>query len=360
MKRLNKIFSFLALFILPVTSLTAQEKFAGKVEFDRTVVDFGDISLEDGPQSCSYTVTNISDKPMVIYTVANSCGCTDVKWTREPILPGKKGQISAVYSNDEGPYPFDKTLTVHFSDMSKPVVLRFRGVSHQKKLPLNEIYTVRRGAMGLKEDAIKCGNIEQGGMRSDMFYVANLSDRPMTVSFKDLSPQLIIKAEPSTVAAGQTAKISYTVKADRALWGKNWYSATPVVNGKAQDPIRIWAFTKENFSAYTKAMKDAAPVVSFKTCAYSFNRVRKGTKVNASYEFTVSGKENFVVHKIDCDFPGVKVNPIPEIKPGQKYRITAEVDTSELPSGETNVIITLVTNSPSRPLVNLFVHGWLD
>lgn len=360
MKRLNEIFSFLAALIISATALQAQERFAGKLEFDRTIVDFGDISLDDGPQSCSYTVTNISDKAMVIYTVANSCGCTEVKWTREPILPGKKGHISAVYSNDEGPYPFDKTLTVYFSDMAKPVVLRFRGVSHQKKMSLNEIYTVRRGAMGLKSDSIKCGNIEQGGMRSDMVYMANLSDKPMTVSFKDVSPQLLIKAEPSTVAPGQTAEIRFTVKADRELWGKNWYSATPVVNGKAQEAVRIWAFTKENFSSYTKSMKDAAPLVSFKTCAYSFNRVKKGTKVNAVYEFSVTGKENFIVHKVDCDFPGVKVSPIPEVKPGQKCRITAEVDTSKLPAGETNVIITLVTNSPSRPLVNLFVHGWLD
>lgn len=360
MNRLNKIFSLFAAFILSAIAVSAQEKFAGKVEFDKTIVDFGDISLDDGPQSCSYTVTNISDKPMVIYTVANSCGCTDVKWTREPILPGKKGTISAVYSNDEGPYPFDKTLTVHFSDITKPVVLRFRGVSHDRKMSLEEIYTVHRGEMGLKDDAIKCGNVEQGGMRSDMVYMANLSGKPMTVTFKDVSPQLSIKAEPSSVAPGQTAKIVFTVKADRSLWGKNWYSATPVVNGKAREPIRIWAFTKENFASMSKAQRDAAPMVSFKSCAYSFNRVKKGSVINASYEFTASGKENFVVYKTDCDFPGVKVSPIPEVKPGQKCRITAEVDTSQLPAGETNVIISLVTNSPSRPLVNLFVHGWID
>ena len=89
---------------------TSTQERIGTVEFDKTIHNFGDVMLSDGPLSCTFTMKNVSEKPVVIYNVVTSCGCTDVEWTREPIKPGNTGTISTVYTNDEGPYPFDKTL----------------------------------------------------------------------------------------------------------------------------------------------------------------------------------------------------------------------------------------------------------
>ena len=52
------------------------------VEFDKTVHDFGDISVNDGPQTCTFTVKNVGKEPIAIYEVVTSCGCTDASWTR--------------------------------------------------------------------------------------------------------------------------------------------------------------------------------------------------------------------------------------------------------------------------------------
>ena len=97
-------------------AVSAQEKIGSNLEIDKSIHDFGDVMIDDGPVSCAFTVKNIGQSPAVIYNVVSSCGCTDVKWTREPLKPGDTGKISVTYSNDEGPYPFDKTLTVYFSD----------------------------------------------------------------------------------------------------------------------------------------------------------------------------------------------------------------------------------------------------
>ena len=76
---------------------SAQEKIGGTVEFDRTVHDFGDVMISDGPVRCTFTMKNISNGPVVIYNVVTTCGCTDVSWTKSPILPGKTGTISSTY-----------------------------------------------------------------------------------------------------------------------------------------------------------------------------------------------------------------------------------------------------------------------
>ena len=99
-----------------------------RAEFDRTVHDFGTISQADGAQSCVFTVTNTGDEPLTILSAITSCGCTNVKWTRNSLAKGEKGTIEATYSNEDGPYPFDKTITVYLSDIRKPVILHLRGV----------------------------------------------------------------------------------------------------------------------------------------------------------------------------------------------------------------------------------------
>lgn len=96
-------------------------------EFDKTVHDFGEISLKDGPLSCTFTVTNTGDEPLTIFAVVSTCGCTGATWTRESIAPGDSGEVSVTYTNDEGPYPFDKSLTVYTSAQKKPIVLHLRG-----------------------------------------------------------------------------------------------------------------------------------------------------------------------------------------------------------------------------------------
>lgn len=104
----------------------------GPVSFDKTVHDFGEVSQKDGELSCTFTVTNTGDEPLIIFAVVSSCGCTNVTWTRETIAPGEKGKVTATYSNDEGPYPFDKRLSVYTSADSKPVILHFKGVVRKK------------------------------------------------------------------------------------------------------------------------------------------------------------------------------------------------------------------------------------
>lgn len=100
----------------------------GRAQFDRTVHDFGTISQADGPQTCVFTVTNTGDEPLTILSAISSCGCTNVRWTRASLAKGEKGTIEATYTNEDGPYPFDKTITVYLSDIRKPVVLHLRGV----------------------------------------------------------------------------------------------------------------------------------------------------------------------------------------------------------------------------------------
>ena len=358
------ILTLVAFYFCPDT--WAQERVSESLEIDKTVHNFGDIILGSGPVSCTFTIKNIGSKPAVIYNVASSCGCTNVNWSKEPLMPGKAGKISVTYSNDEGAYPFDKSLTVYVSDVKKPIILKVRGVSVAKQKPLAESYTVHFGALAMKEKEFKCGNLEQGGHKSNAVMVANISDTPISVSFTNVSPYLSIKVSPNPIPAQSTAEMSFTVTANRDLWGKNYYWANPLVNGKSikdasgNSKIAIWAFTKENFAGLSSDEKSKGPRPMFNESTYSFGKVKRGGIVNAEFTFKNEGKEDFKVYAVNSDAADWSCGTIPIAKPGETVSFKVMLNTAKMPIGEALTIVTLTTNSPLRPIVNLFIAGWIE
>ena len=329
------------------------------VEFDKTVHDFGDISVNDGPQTCTFTVKNIGKEPIAIYEVVTSCGCTDASWTREPLQPGKTGTISATYKNEDGPVPFDKTLTVYIAGVGKPVILRLRGIVHEKKKSVAELYGAEKlGVMGLKSLNYKVQNILQGESSSDEAKIANLGYKPMKVTFADVSPNLSIEVVPATVPAGETAALRFTVKSDPDVWGKHIYKATPVVNGvKAAKPVTVSALTRGNFASWTPDQRKNAAQCIFDESTVSFDTANAGSKVKATFTFTNKGKSPLQFYSIDADAEGVTATLPGETAAQGKGSIPVTLDTSALPKGETVVMLTLTTNCPARPLINLFLVG---
>lgn len=339
----------------------SREKIGSQLEIDKLVHNFGNIVHKSGPVSCTFTVTNSGNQPAVIYNVVSTCGCTNVQWTKEPIRPGQSGKISVTYSNDEGAYPFDKTLTTYISDSKKPVLLKVRGISIEKERPLSELYPVKYGPLALRESLIKCGNMEQGGKKSEAVLVANTSAKPIKVTFANVDKNLTVAVSPNPIPANSTAEMTFTTTADRSIWGKNTYYATPVINGTpAQGKIGFWAFTKENFSHLNQDQKAKGPRPTFKESTFSFGKVKQGEPVHATFTFKNDGKEKFQVYKVDSDAAKWTCGTIPAVDPGKEVTFRFTLDTKGLPKGEHLTIVTLTTNSPLRPLVNIFVAGFIE
>ena len=354
-------------FTAPVQELSASleaeepaDEKADVLSWDKTVHDFGDVSVTDGPLGCSFTLTNTGKEPIAIFEVVSSCGCTDVKWTREPILPGKSGTISATYKNEDGPMPFDKTLTVYVSGVKRPVVLRLRGVVHEKKKSLSELYGAQKlGAFGIKSRELKTGTLKQGQTTSEAVTVANLGKKPLEVHFADVSPELTLSVEPNPIPVGSSATLRYTVEANPALYGKNRYSATPVLGGKKADaPLVVTTWTQENFGALTASQRENSPTPYFETSTFNYGIVQKGSKVEVAFHCTNKGANTFHIHKVDAESPALALSaPLEDIAGGKKGSVRFTLDTSSLDKGENVIMVSLTTNSPLRPLINLFVAG---
>lgn len=118
------IFIFMAI-LLATGMASAQQK--AVISAEQTSYDFGTIKEADGKVSHTFQIKNQGDKPLVITRVIASCGCTTPEWTKEPIAPGKTGDIKVTYDPAGRPGPFTKTISVYSNGKTGSFVLTIRG-----------------------------------------------------------------------------------------------------------------------------------------------------------------------------------------------------------------------------------------
>lgn len=87
------------------------KEFLTEIAWDQTEKDLG--SIEEGQKlEVVFTFTNKGKKPLVIKTVQATCGCTVPEVPKEPVMPGNKGLIKAVFDSQGRSGSNHKTITV--------------------------------------------------------------------------------------------------------------------------------------------------------------------------------------------------------------------------------------------------------
>ncbi len=332
------------------------------ISFDKKIHDFGDVIISDGPVKCTFTFTNISNAPIVVHNIISSCGCATPQWTRSPVKPGEKGKVDVVFNNDQGPYPFDKTLTLYVSSVSRPVILRIRGTAHEKKKNVDELFTGKIGQMGINKTVVSLRNIEQGVLKQDNIDIANLSKSPLKVETVDVTRGLLLTVYPNPIPPKSIAKLTYTVDPTllpKQKWGKETFTGRFVLNGKKhQEQFSVTAVIVDNFRNLNKNEVKNAPIPIIEKSYYDFGTAVKGAVIEISYKIKNKGKRELLIHKVESEKSGLsQISPIPlRIKAGGTATLKLRFDTKEH-YGDMINILTLITNSPSKPMVNLFITG---
>ncbi len=96
-----------------------------QITWEKTTYDFGTIP-QGTPATGVFTFTNSGTAPLILSNVQGSCGCTVPEWTKDPIMPGKKGTIKATY-NAANMGAFNKSITVTSNAESPTSVIFIKG-----------------------------------------------------------------------------------------------------------------------------------------------------------------------------------------------------------------------------------------
>lgn len=115
------------IFLLLTYSLTIIGQDKANLSFSKKTIDLGSISHKKKPIIVNYIFTNEGQKPLVIYKVKASCGCTIPTWPKAPIKPGEKSLIKVEFYTESQKGVFMKTLFVESNSKEDVMLIKLKG-----------------------------------------------------------------------------------------------------------------------------------------------------------------------------------------------------------------------------------------
>jgi hypothetical protein len=116
----------------------AQSKPLTNIVLSEAQFDFGKIRKGDQKEH-TYEITNMGENPLIISQVKPGCGCTVPDYTKEPILPGKKGQITLKFDSSSFDGLVNKQAEIYANVEKAPIVIGFSADIQPSSTPITEV-----------------------------------------------------------------------------------------------------------------------------------------------------------------------------------------------------------------------------
>lgn len=345
-----KTFYFLVLFLSGFL-VSAQNR--GNAEFVEDTFDFGDVNEGDGPIVHEFEFTNTGKAPLIISNVKASCGCTTPGWSKEPVLPGKKGFVKAQYNPLNRPGAFKKSLTITSDGESPRTVLYIQGKVIPRMKTVEEELRIQIGAMRVKNKTVNMGRVttEKPGIREVDVY--NDSDSAFSFTKKMIGPKFIaLSFQPETLQPKEKGKIriAYDPNFKDNLGFQN--HSVKFYTDEAEDEekeLNIMATITEYFPPMSAEEKAKAPQLNITDRIYDFGKIARGTSKETKFELVNTGKTSLNIRKIipNCSCIQAKLDSY-DIEPGGSTTLTTTFD-SDGRRGNQLKNITIYSNDPASP-----------
>ena len=327
------------------------------IEFAKTKHDFGTIKETGGDVSHVFTFKNTGQSPLVINNVETSCGCTSPAWTKEPVLPGKSGTVTATFNPSGRPGFFEKKLTVktNATEMS----LTIAGSVEAKVLTIEEQYPFAVDKLRMKSGTLELYRVISTAIKTENLEFINTGTTPVVINFENVPEHISLVAEPVSIPAGAKGTVKCTYN---ALKKKDFGTTVDDVTIRVKNSkniLKIRANIEEDFSKLTPAELEKAPVFKAENTNYQFNTIKKGSKVTGKFEIKNEGKTDLIIRKISSECDCIKAN-VGEmsVKPGKTTVLQLELSADE--TGAKVYSTTVVTNAPKQREKVFYMMGTVE
>jgi len=339
-------------------SISAQN---APVYFVTKTANFGKVVEEVGKIRYDFVFFNRGDVPIKIQKVVPSCGCTAAEYTEVAIPEDSAGHVQVVYNTINRPGEINKTVSVFFEGYETPVILFLKGivVVNQRLIERELVYPFGNLRFQSKYLNLKTVRNLQPEKREFEFYNAGTKDVKIVRLSYDTS-FMIVKLNKLDLKSQEIAKLDITYNAvARRDWGFVSDTITFFTTDDSMSVKRIplAAHIEEYFAPLDATSAAKAPKIKFEKQDHHFGTVKEGAAVSFNYKFTNEGKEALVIRKLvpacKCIFFEI---PKYELAPGESSFVRLTLNTKDR-EGIQNKHLTIITNSPSNPSINLWMRA---
>ena len=356
---MKRLFLFSSLLLLGLTA--SSQVMQTKMKMSETEHNFGVFKEEAGRQTFDFVLTNTGDQPLIIQRVTASCGCTTPEWTKQPIPPGGKGKVTAIYDPANRPGVFNKTLTVYSNAVPQTTVLTIKGEVTPREKTVEELFTFPVGNVRFESNHLAFTNVKKTEKKSKSMPLINTSKTPVKVEFDGLPPHLTLKSTPETIQPGQKGSVegSYDGTKNQG-WGNVNDMVKVKINGVVQENVYLYVSANlvEDFSKLTSQELINAPVFKLASTTYDIGKMKPATTKEIEFKFTNEGKSDLIIRNIKatCGCTAIQQGTTQGtgIKPGESSSIKATFNSGGY-KGKVTKTIYVYTNDPKKSEVILML-----
>ncbi len=358
---MKKTLLLLSACIMLFSISNAQAPKKPSIFFESNVHDYGKINEEKGTVTYKYIFKNKGNDTLLLKTVQPSCGCTTSEWTKEAVLPGKSGYITATYNPLGRPGVFNKSINVTTNDPDNAsLVLIIKGeVIPKPKLP-SDIYQQKSGDLGFVNSHVGMGKMTPSQVKTDTLKMYNFSKKAMTMELKGLPPHLTAKLSSPVLAPEKEGIILITYNSELKKDFGFLYDTFILSTNDSVEPdkrVNVSAEIYDDFSTLTKEQKEMAPVIKFDTVNYNFGKVKSGELVNYSFKFTNTGKSDLIIRKTKASCGCTASSPEKTtLKQGESSNINITFNSAGR-TGAQHKNVTVISNDPVNYNIILNIEG---
>lgn len=350
-------------FLLPLFVLFFQTVWAQKapVHFKSRIANFGKIKEQAKQVSYDFVFFNEGEDPIRIEKVVAACGCTATEYSDLAITHDSTGKVRVTYNTVNRPGEFTKTVSVYFKGFVDPEILTIKGIviGTQRLYERELVFPVGNLRFASRVISLKTIRTKEPEKREVEFFNAGKKDITIKNIILDTS-FMKVTFDKTTLKPKEAAKarIIYNGQA-RKDWGLVVDTLWLITNDDSipTKPVPLAAHIEEYFGTLAPQVLEKAPKINFKKTDYSFGSVKEGSAVSYNFEFTNEGQQDLLIRKIvpGCSCLSFETSKY-FFKPGETSVIRVTLNTSYR-EGTQNKNITVITNSPTSPSINLWLRG---
>lgn len=273
---------------------------AQEVVFDKTTHDFGTIEERGGMVSHTFSYTNETKEPLVIFDVYTTCGCTMPKFSKTPLLPTESAQITITYDPINRPGRIAKSIRIVTNQGAFHLLID--GTVNPRPRSIKELYPFQiSGAVRIDNLGYSSLQVPLGSHRVAEVGIAN----------SGIARSVVVSADLRGVPQNVEAKISggsllETLARERVLiqvegveYGEFSYEIPLIINGKrSAEKIIVAGAVVDNFGEWSAEELKNAPKAEFSTHFLRVGRVELSKRRVLSLKITNKGGGELIIRQI--------------------------------------------------------------
>lgn len=346
--------------LITIIFFTAGSFAQGVLEIKKPTVELKNLKADDQPTVVTFQIKNTGNQPVIISRITPFSSALKAEWVKEPLAPGKTGEIRISFSTVQMPESFDYKIMLYSNARNNRAELHLQGNIIDNPAKPTLLYKYDMNGLKFKSSSVSFNKIYTWQIAKDTVTFYNATQKPVSLSIQYKPQHLETEFVPAQVEPGKQGTLIITYDAPKKNdYGYDYESLILSINNERNynNRLSVTANLVEDFSKLGKKELEKAPVAVFDKKEQGFGNIKPGEKANCDFTLTNTGKSELIIRKTkaSCGCTAVTLGQ-KSIAPGQSTVIRTTFD-SKGKSGRQYKTITVITNDPKNPETLLTING---